>query len=566
MTFQASLDFEVQLPADAYSYGSRASGEVHGVVLTKPHVVELILDLAGYGEELDLGTKRLLEPSCGHGAFLVVAVGRLLASARAHGRSLSDLADAIAAFDVDESHVTATRTAVREVLERHGEQPEAAAKLTESWIRCGDFLLTPIPGAFDFVVGNPPYIRVEQIALELQAEYRRRYSTIFDRADLYVAFIERGLSLLSDRGVLSFVCADRWTLNRYGAPLRRLITSTYEVRAYVDLHSASPFESDVIAYPSIFVIGRGGSARSIQVATLRSATKDECVALSEACRNTDAGSTESISLTRYTSWFTGDDPWVLSSPTQLAVLRELESRFPLLEEDGRASVRIGVASGNDSIYIVPEGVDIEPDRLLPLVMREDIDRGEIRDARRFIINTFEAKGAVDLARYPRLARYFEQHESAIRSRHVAQKQTYGWFRTIDRVYPEMVAKPKLLIPDIAGSNQVVLDTGRFFPHHNLYYVVSDTWDMEVLGGLLSSRVALFFVWSYAVKMRGGYLRFQAQYLRRIRVPDERTISLEIADRIRRAFRSRDFTEIDECSRIAYGLDALPEFEFIDTRK
>jgi adenine-specific DNA-methyltransferase len=93
---------------------------------------------------------------------------------------------------------------------------------------------------------------------------------------------------------------------------------------------------------------------------------------------------------------------------------------------------------------------------------------------------------------------------------VAKKAPANWFRTIDRVYPKLVGTPKLLIPDIAGANEVVFDHGRFHPHHNLYFVTSDHWDLEVLGGLLSSRVALFFVWSYAVKMRGGYLRFQAQ--------------------------------------------------------
>ena len=65
------------------------------------------------------------------------------------------------------------------------------------------------------------------------------------------------------------------------------------------------------------------------------------------------------------------------------------------------------------------------------------------------------------------------------------------------------------IPDIAGSNEVALDRGRFYPHHNLYYVTSDSWDMEVLGGLLSSRVALFFIWSYKTKCEGGrYLRLR----------------------------------------------------------
>ena len=238
----------------------------------------------------------------------------------------------------------------------------------------------------------------------------------------------------------------------------------------------------------------------------------------------------------------------------------------MLEEDGRTFVRIGVATGNDSIYIVPSDTDIEPDRLLPLVMREDLQAGKITNANRCVINTFERKGVIDLAGYPRLKAYFETHIRAVKKRHVAQRSGEGWFRTIDRVYPELVGKPKLLIPDIAGSNEVVFEEGKFFPHHNLYFIISDSWDLEVLGGLLSSRVALFFVWSYAVKMRGGYLRFQAQYLRRIRVPHPESISPGVKGRIKAAFRARDFAALDELATTAYGLDAPPTFDFVDTRK
>jgi hypothetical protein len=92
------------------------------------------------------------------------------------------------------------------------------------------------------------------------------------------------------------------------------------------------------------------------------------------------------------------------------------------------------------------------------------------------------------------------------------------------------------------------------------------WDLEVLGGLLSSRVALFFVWSYALKMRGGYLRFQAQYLRRIRLPDPLRLPKALAQRIRKAFRLRDFPRLDELALEAYGLESLPPFDFVDTRK
>src|SRR5437764_1386986 len=82
----------------------------------------------------------------------------------------------------------------------------------------------------------------------------------------------------------------------------------------------------------------------------------------------------------------------------------------------------------------------------------------------------------------------------------------------------LAGRPKLLLPDMQMTIHRFLDEGGLYPHHNLYYVVSDVWDLRVLGGLLLSRVAQAFIEAYAVRMRGGTLRFQAQYLRRIRVP------------------------------------------------
>jgi adenine-specific DNA-methyltransferase len=272
-----------------------------------------------------------------------------------------------------------------------------------------------------------------------------------------------------------------------------------------------------------------------------------------------------VTLAECPKWFSGADPWVLSSPDHLALLRSLEDRYPLLEGDGKTSVRIGVATGCDRVLIVSEGADIEPQCLVPLVMRGDIESGRVKNGGRFVVNTYRDQGGViDLCEFPRLAKYLEANRPALARRHVA-KQGDKWFRTIDRVYPAMVKQQKLLIPDIAGANEVVFDPGHYYPHHNLYFVVSDTWDLEVLGGLLSSRVALFFVWSYAVKMRGGYLRFQAQYLRRIRVPDPNSIAPALSQAIRRAFRERDFRKLDRLACEAYGLSELPEFDFVDTR-
>ena len=570
---QLNLNLRAKLPKHVYDYGNRTSGEVHGVVLTKPHIVKLILDLAGYTADRDLAGRTLLEPSCGHGAFLIPAVVRLLESAKREGRGVESFDKSVLAFDIDAAHVEKTKQALLEVLRQHEVAKPVRERLVESWVKEDDFLLTPLDRQFDVVVGNPPYIRIEQLSETLQAEYRRRYATLYDRADIYMAFIERALTLLSETGSLSFICADRWILNKYGAPLRALICSKFKIRCYVDLHKASPFESDVIAYPSIFVMSPDGKAdngttaegESVPVVTLETGSEEECLAVPTMLDGTATKVLGGVSVAMYSAWFTGVEPWVLSSPIHLETLRALEAKFNPI--DSTARVGIGVATGNDKLYIVGADVDIEPDRLVPLVMRNDIENGRIKDGGRFVINTFVDGGqVVDLGQYPRLQKYLAKNAADIKNRHVAKKNPGSWFRTIDRVYPKLVSIPKLLIPDIAGSNEVVFEEGHYHPHHNLYFVTSEIWDMEVLGGLLSSKVALFFVWSYAVKMRGGYLRFQAQYLRRIRLPDPKALLPKHAKAIRTAFQTRDFARLDELALVAYGLDALPVFDFVDTRR
>jgi adenine-specific DNA-methyltransferase len=140
-------------------------------------------------------------------------------------------------------------------------------------------------------------------------------------------------------------------------------------------------------------------------------------------------------------------------------------------------------------------------------------------------------------------------------RHTALKSTNGWYKTIDRVTHSLTTKPKLYIADIKEKLDPVLDNGETYPHHNLYFVESDEWNLEVLGGLLISAIGQFFVKSYGVRMRGGYLRFQAQYLRRICLPAPKAISQTDSTTLINAFRNRDRQLATETALKVYGIDA-----------
>lgn len=529
-----------------------------GAVFTRREVVDFMLDMAGYTPDRPLHRLRLLEPSFGAGDFLLPAVDRLLASWRRFGagtRIEDQLGDAIRAVELQHETFEATRTGLRARLLDEGIASRSATTLADQWLLQGDFLLEPLPEAFDCVVGNPPYVRQELIPEILLREYRSRYRTLYDRADLYVPFIERSLLALKEGGQLAFICADRWIKNRYGGPLRAMIAANFHLKAFVDMVDTPAFHSEVIAYPAIVLIERAAPGPT-RIARRPPVDKAILGPLAR-CLREGREAPPSVLVRKARNVLSGAEPWLLEMPDGVALLRRLEAEFPLLEDAG-CQVGIGVATGADAEFIAPFGaLDVEPDRKLPLVMTRDIDSGEVKWRGYGLINPFAENGRlVDLDAYPRLARYLEARKDRIAKRHCAQKAPANWYRTIDRIWPALTHKPKLLIPDIKGQAHIVFDAGGFYPHHNLYFVSSDHWDLRALQAVLLSRIARLFIASYSTKMRGGYLRFQAQYLRRIRLPRWESVPPELRDRLAEAARQRDLAACNSAAKELYGISEL----------
>lgn len=250
---QLQMDDLMQPPV-----GASDPGTDHGEVFTRPWMVDFILDLVGYTADADLGAVTLIEPACGTGAFLVPVVARLISSADGHGRPLSSLARCIRAYDLLDANAHVARKAASSQLQDAGLDPETADGITAGWVRTGDFILDHDPrDKAAFVVGNPPYVRLESVPTDRMRRYRETCWTMRGRADLYVGFLEVGLSLLDHDGVLGFVCADRWMRNQYGAELRQVVASSFAVDAVVTMHDVDAFVDPVAAYPAVTVIRNG---------------------------------------------------------------------------------------------------------------------------------------------------------------------------------------------------------------------------------------------------------------------------------------------------------------------
>ncbi len=549
-----------------------------GAVYTRAWVVELLLDLAGYAAPCNLVDTRAVEPSAGEGAFLVSMVARLLASCHAQHRPWLDCLDSLRAYDVDAAALRQCRRKLLELLQNAGVSDTDAEVLLNAWLVEADYLLlvgrnTPgvarppqlfdeaAPAGVDFVLGNPPYVRVESIPESLNVQYRQLFPTMRGRADLYVGFYEAALRQLRPGGVCAFICADRWMVNQYGETLRRYITESFAVETLLEMHQTAAFEEEVNAYPAISVIRRatqGPAVVAIATSDLEHIPTARIVAHVTAARC--AATTQplpGLTTAQVPEWFPGGEPWTRTTPARTALLAYLEQHFePLVSATTGTRVGIGVATGADAVFFTTNPDQVEPAHQLRLARPADVRTGQLTWTGQWLITPWHHGKLVDLAQRPRLQAHLSAHRAQLAGRHVAKKNPAAWYRTIDKVDEQLYRRPKLYIPDIKNTLFPVLDRGETYPDHNLYFITSDTWDLEVLGGLLLSDLGTFFVECYGVRMRGGYLRMQAQYLRKIRVPAPASIPPSQAAELRQAFRTRDVAAATAAAVAVYGISHL----------
>lgn len=531
---------------------SSGSREERGSVYTDKSIVLGMLDLAEWVSENDLCAKRLLDPSAGDGEFFLPAVKRLLVSAHnIHEHFVyKDLSDSLRAVELHRPTFEALRERVIVLLIEDGASRSEAVALSDAWLINDDFLLTEFPKRFNVVVGNPPYVRRERVPAGLVAHYQKKFTTLYDRWDLYIPFYEHGLRSLEPNGRLVFICANRWLKNRYGKLLREFIHDHFQFEVFIDLEQCDAFQEDVDAYPAITVL-RANELRSTSVAQGHRNRKDGFEATISAIRNEEMSSDLFTMVLNATN---GAAPILFEDVEVLQIIRKLEARFRPLENHN-ISVGIGVATGADRIFIAKyDELDVEDERKLPLVKAADLTSPTLQATTLGVVNPWLANGELaNLDDWPRFGSFLCAHESRLKKRHTARKNLNRWYKTIDKIYPELTYEAKLLVPDIKGSANVVFDPGLAYPHHNLYTIRSETWNLRALQAILRSSIALCFIAAYSTKMAGGYLRFQAQYLRRICVPSWESISAEFRKELVRVASTSDQSEIDRVVNRVFNL-------------
>lgn len=489
-------------------YGTRSSGGEHGTVMTRHEVIEFMLDAAGYTPDKNLSKLNVLDPAGGDGRFIVHCMHRLAKSSQKFKFNLSEAMKNLKIVELDTEKVELIKeTFLREMKEIPG--LKNSEKTIKEMVFHHDFLTLPL-GRFDLVIGNPPYVRHENIPDSMKKIYREKFKHFRHRSDLYVAFFDRGLQLLRPNGQLCFICSNRYMRNKYGESLRNHIARSHSVPVIVDVEEADAFEEAVNAYASIILIKNQREKTPLEYFKIEQVRTLPRVL--DTLRGKDVGKDFAhLSLPPLE-----DSAWVFD----LSYARVLGNGFGGIEDQGY-KIGIGVATGADKIFVsrdLPK--QVEEEVLLPILLSKDIHKGKITWGGNYVLNPYTPSGQlIDLKRYPKAKAYFEQHSHLLKKRHVAKNRPVQWYKTIDRIYPELTKRKKLILPDMTSDKLIVLEKGKYYPHHNLYYITNENEeDLKVLACFLMSDFVMWQLKLLSTLMNGGFVRWQSQNLRKLRIP------------------------------------------------
>ena len=299
--------------------------KTHGVVYTPRWIVDLILNESGFDGERG----NIIDPACGDGAFLCVAAERIIAASGKGGDALRrELESRIVGADVDSLALDKCARRLSAIAAQGGVSEVR-------WnLHCGDMLAADAVrqwcGRFDFVAGNPPYVRIQNLGESRRRALQRDWKLCAaGSTDIYIAFMELGMRLLKNGGRLGYITPNTWLKTHAAKGLRGFLRHERAVKTLIDFEHWQLFDG-ATTYSMIAVLEKGARRDSFELA-----------------KGDADGNVRRLGAVPFSGL--DDDNWVLAPPGELQKLRSLREGCAPLESV--AKIHVGITTLADHCYI-----------------------------------------------------------------------------------------------------------------------------------------------------------------------------------------------------------------------
>lgn len=495
----------------------------NGVVFTPKYISNFIIQ----NLLKDIPLKRdikILDPACGTGIFLLVALELLSSSLKKS--KLEIIKDNIYGIDIIKENVERTilllKLACIDELDEKVELENniiVGNSLTESWTKIFNL------DNFDMIVGNPPYVNPHDLDKETTKLLKKNFiSTKIGTTNIFYAFLERSTEFISESGKVSYIIPNNFLVINAAKNLRKFLKDNMFVEYILDFTSNLVFKP-VRSYNAIIVLSKG-KKESLYYSLIPYSDDVKKELLNIEILNIDYKHLD-------------ENRWNLLEKTELENIKKIETiGYPIKE-----MIKTGIATLKDNLYLV-DGYDfkkrkyykdyedeifyIESELIKPVYKISEIkDSEEIKNFERAIIfpykKNIEGKFSIiseeELkSNYPEGYKYFLRIRNILDTRDKGKKNPVAWY-AYGRSQGINNYGKKLMYPTFANKPKFSLVEDEMTLFFNGYSIFeSKEIELKILQKILNSKVMKYYIDNTSYPIEGGYMCYQKKYIQNFTIP------------------------------------------------
>lgn len=540
---------------------------------TPDEIIQYMLEIVGYDKDVS-NCKSIVDPACGTGTFIKPITQKFVAGLQPTDSVIEKLLSEklIRGYDTKPSNVFITKIVITVTLVANNvvrDIRSVCELMKELPIYCEDFLCTNEKA--DFVIGNPPYIRLQNLSKAYRDFIKNNFVSATGRFDIFTCFMEQGDRILNMNGRMCLITSNKYLTANYGVGIRNYLSQTGHVRKIVDLFDTKFFGAAVL--PAIImcenISKKDADVEYIGIKTSIQSAREHC---KDATELFDFVENNMIYENAVVSYGTdkdlvleiaksavkiplGEGTWNFSAREETEIKEKMDHNKQCgLKE--LLDVCVGIKTTADTVFVKPMTKEfirtrkLENEVIYPLIQSFNVEKwkitwGQSIKDRHILYPHFEQDGcmqAIPLNEIPNAASYLIGQEEVLHKRsYLIESKTREWYECW---VPQKLSKfqqIKIVTRDIVSSNSFALDeTGKLCQGNTFFLTkkqsVFSTKYLELdeyqyycfILGILNSKAL-----EYYQKMISGCLysqkyRYTTSNLNRWPIPE---VSLENAKKI-----------------------------------
>jgi len=479
----------------------------------------------------------ICDPSCGCGAFLVSAADLFLKKFKKD--ILQVIEENLYGVDIADYSVRRAKILLSLFALQNGEDKDVinfnivtADSLTIDWQKL--FPKVMADGGFNVVIGNPPYVKFQDLDKELRNKLYSDWRTLKSgNYNLYFAFFELGVNILRNNEILGYITPNNYFTSLAGIHLRKYLASNRFIYKIIDFNHLKVFEAQT--YTCITFLKKNNQRDFFYY---------------ERIESKDLSTLNRLNYSKVFYKDLNNEKWRLLREIDQKNIKKIENIGQRLGDI--ADIRVGIATCKDSIYFVDgntlEGEFyrkqykghtylIEKEITKPITKISDFQRQEDlkRNILRIIFPYKRVSGEVKLIRedelkklYPNCYTYFLAVKDELATRDKGKASYPEWYAYARTQGLNFLGK-KLLTPTFSAEPRFLLEDNEealfcngyaiyLLKKSDLFSKQNEQIDLDVLSKILNSKVMGYYIKQTSVSIEGGYPCYQKNFIELFGIP------------------------------------------------